>query len=151
MMAVRGFLVPGLPTESPGSATDNFIQSYRSDLAAVHCIASYIVANLTSAFSCRMFLYRSSILMLTSRVSVRFHRFQDTIPNKTALTSGSLNLSLGLSPSCMNNMSFSTCSSFPTNYQTLGSVQSSSHQAQPASSAASSAASIYLGTWGLCS
>lgn len=96
-------------------------------MATVHCIACYIVANLTSPFSCGMFLYSSSILMLTTRVSVRFYRFKDTIPNKITLTSGSLNLSLGLSPSSLI-MSFSTSPSFSTKYQTLDSMQSPSHQ-----------------------
>ena len=40
---------------------------------------------------------------------------------------GSFNLSLGFSPSSLNNMSFSTCSSFSSSYLTLGSVQSPSY------------------------
>ena len=55
------------------------------------------------------------------------------------------NLCLGLAPSSLNNMSFSTCSSFPINYQTLDYMQS------PLAQPASSTARIYAGTRGLSS
>lgn len=54
-----------------------------------------------------------------------------------------MNLSLGLSPSSVDNMSFSTRSSF-SSYRTLGSVQTPSHRVRPASSAAS----VYAGAGG---
>ena len=57
---------------------------------------------------------------------------------------GSFNLSLSFSPSSPNNMSFSACSSFSTNYRTLGSVQSPRYRVWPDRSTAS----IYAGAGG---
>ena len=57
----------------------------------------------------------------------------------------SFNLSLGFSSSSLNNLSFSTCSSFATSYRTLGSVQLPSYRVRPASSTAS----VDAGTGGL--
>ena len=62
----------------------------------------------------------------------------------TKAFSCSLNLSLVFSPSSLNNMSFSTCSSFSTSYRTLGSLKSPSYWVRPASSMAS----VYAGAWG---
>lgn len=99
------------------------------------CIALYptlwLLLQILLAVGC--FCTAVQFWWMTTRVSVRFHRFKDTIPKKTIFTSGSLNLSLGL-PAWTAWASTSAPSSPP--------MQLSSQQAQPASSAPS----VYLGT-----
>ena len=69
-------------------------------------------------------------------------RFKNTVSLKPI---ESFKLSLGFSPSSLNNMSFSTHSSFSTSYQTLGSMQSPSYRVR----LTSSMASIYADAGGL--